>query len=176
MSDSAQEKMAQVLQEQQAQWSAFAGRALESSTKLFELNLKIARQSLQDTSESVRHLLAMKSPDEIFSIDQTLVQERLNHALEYANEIGAIASAFAYEISQAAQNQMAGNLDKVARFGETAANPIAVPNLFLQQQGYEQWLDAGKKLAETFSQNLNMAAPVAVDAAPKAAGTRARAK
>jgi len=179
MSDSAQRKMAQALQEQQAHWNLFAGRAIESSTKLFELNLKIAKQSLEDTSESVRHLLKVKSPDEIFSLDQTLVQERLNQALEYANEIGAIASAFAYEISQAAQNQMAGNLEKVTQFAD-AAKPIAAPPLFPPQQGYEQWLEAGRKIAEAFGQNLNLTGQANGSqvnaAAPKAASTKARAK
>ena len=73
MSESAQEKMARAVQEQQAQWSAFAAKALDSSMKLFELNLKMAKQSLEDTSQSARHVLSVKSPEDIFKVESGTV-------------------------------------------------------------------------------------------------------
>jgi len=183
MSDSAQEKMAQALQEQHAQWNSFATKALESSIRLFELNLKMTRQSLEDTSLSVRHLLEAKTPEQLFSVDQKLMQEKLNQVLTYANEIGAITSAFTTEISQAAQNQMAGSVEKVTRYADGAAGSGAqqsmFPDLSQAQHGYEQWLDAGKKIVEAFGQNLampgNLVEPVK-KAAAKPATTRARAR
>jgi phasin family protein len=158
MSESAQEKMARTVQEQQAQWSAFAAKALDSSMKLFELNLKMAKQSLEDTSQSARHVLSVKSPEDIFKIDQALLQERLNQALSYANEIGAITSAFTTELSQAAQHQLNKTYEKAGKLAEEVSHqspaPKLFPNLNEAQHGYDQWLDAGKKMVEAFGHGL----------------------
>lgn len=186
MSDSAQEKMAQAFQDQQLQWSSFASKALESSMKLFELNLKMTRQSLEESASSVRHLLEVKSPEQLFSIDQSQMQEKLNRIMSYANEVGAIASSFTTEISQAAQSQMSGGYEKIAKFADGAAKPVAptaFPDLSNAQHGYEQWLDAGKKMAEAFGHSLvvpvSHTAPVkqtAPKTATKTPASRARAR
>jgi len=164
MSESAQEKMAHALQDQQAQWSAFATKALESSMKLFELNLKMAKQSLEDTSQSARHFLAVKSPEEIFKVDQELLQERLNQALSYAGEIGAITSAFTTELSQAAQSQLSKTVEKAGKLADEVTQLTAhqspaqtlFPTLNDAQHGYDQWIDAGKKIVEAFGHGLPM--------------------
>lgn len=158
MSDSAQEKIAQVLQEQQTQWSALATKALDSSIKLVELNLKMTRQSLEESTQTVRDLLQVKSPEQLLTVDQGLIQERLSQAMQYASQVGAIASEFAADVSQATQSQMAGNLGKINKFSAVVEQPPALKNLFpdagVAQQGYEQWVEAGKKFVEAFGQNF----------------------
>jgi len=158
MSDSAQEKMAQALQEQQAQWSTLATKALDSSIKLVELNLKMTRQSLEESTQTVRELLKVKSPEQLLTIDQGLLQDRLSQAMQYASQIGAIASEFAADVSQVTQNQMAGNLGKINQLSAAVEAPLAMKNLFpdtgVAQQGYEQWVEAGKKFVESFGQNF----------------------
>ena len=184
MSDSAQEKMAQLLQEQQAQWGSVVTKALDSSVKLVELNLELTKKSLEESTESVRHMLKVKSPDELFSVDQGLMQERLNQAMNYATQIGAIASEFATAMSEVTQAQLNGNLGKLGTLSEAVKQPPAVQNLFpdsaAAQQGYEQWMDAGKKFVEAFGQSFSVplnGAPVDKPAAAKPAPrTRARAK
>lgn len=180
MSDSAQEKMAHAMQEQHAQWSAFVSKALEGSIRLVELNLKLTRQSLEESTQSMRHLLEVKSPEQLFTVDQKLMQEKLSQVMAYASEVGAIASAFSTEISQAAQSQMSDSYKKVAQFADQGVKP-AVPNVFpdSMQNGYAHWMDAGKKFAESFGQSLNLpnqsAAPVKA-AAPKATASRTRSR
>jgi len=158
MSDSAQEKIAQAMQEQQAQWSALATKALDSSIKLVELNLKMTRQSLEESTQTVRDLLSVKSPEQLLTLDQGLLQDRLSQAMQYASQIGAIASEFAADVSQATQNQMAGNMGKINKLSAAVEAPVAIKNLFpdagVAQQGYEQWVEAGKKFVESFGQNF----------------------
>lgn len=158
MSESAQEKMAHAFQDQQAQWSAFASKALENSMKLFELNMKMAKQSLEDASQSARHLLVAKKPEEIFALDQELLQDRLNQIMNYANEIGEITSAFATELGQAAQSQMSHTYEKATKLAEDIKQPTSTQKFFPQlgelNQGYDQWLDAGKKIVESLGHGL----------------------
>ncbi len=178
MSESAQEKMAQALQDQQAQWGAFATKALDSSMKLFELNLKVAKQSLEDTSKSVRHLLAVKSPQEMLSVDQDAMQDRLNRTLSYASEISAITSALTAEINRVAQEQMANGYEKAAKIASdnNQQSPVQkmFPHLGEVSHGYEQWLDAGKKMMEAFGQG--MAAPGADSAPAKKTASKTKAQ
>lgn len=100
MSESTQNKMANVVQEQHERWKAFLIMALGSSTKLAELNLATVKQSLDDISHSVRELLELKSPQELFSVEHTLMQERFSQFLAYTVEIREIASEFAAELGQ----------------------------------------------------------------------------
>ncbi|MET3107564.1 phasin family protein [Oxalobacteraceae bacterium GrIS 2.11] len=164
MSESAQEKMAQAFQNQQAQWSAFANKALDSSMKLFELNLKMAKQSLEDTTHSARHLLSAKSPEELFAFDQELVQGRVHQAMAYASEINAIASAFTNEMTHAAQGQF--NHSPAAQVVEEVNHSLPMQKFFPQMgemnQGFEHWMDAGKKIAEAFGQSLPIQMPSAM--------------
>jgi len=158
MSESTQEKLTQALQAQQEQWGACATKALESSMKLFELNLKIAKQSLEDTSNSVRHLLAVKSPQDVFSVDQDVMRERLKQTLSYASEISAITSALTAEINRVAQGQISSGYEKAAKIAteDNQQSPIQkmFPHLGGVNQGYEQWMDAGKKMMEAFGQGI----------------------
>ena len=55
MSESAQEKMAQVLQDQQAQWTAIGSKLLESSMKLMELNVRVVKQSIEESNGTSLH-------------------------------------------------------------------------------------------------------------------------
>jgi phasin family protein len=184
MSESAQEKMARALEEQQAQWGAFASKALESSMKLFELNLKMAKQSLEEASQSARHLLSVKSPEQIFTVDQELIQERLNQVMAYASEIGEITSAFTSDLGKAAQSQFGHSFDKVTKLVEEVKPGVPVQKFFPQfgelNQGYDQWLDASKKIVESFGHTLPVAAvkpaPAKKPAAKAASNGRARAK
>lgn len=158
MSESTNEKMAHAFQEQQAQWSAFSSKALESSIRLFELNLKMAKQSLEEASQSARHRLSAKSPEQIFAVDQSLLQERMNQAMAYASEIGAITAAFTTELNHAAQSQLGNSYDKVTQLVEEVKKPSAPQPFFPQfgelNHGYDQWLDASKKIVEAFGHGL----------------------
>ena len=159
MSDSTQEKMAQLLQEQQAQWGGVVTKALDSSMKLVELNLEMTKKSMKESTESVRDLLKVKSPDALFSVDQNLIQERLNQVINYAGQINAIASEFAAELSQVTQAQMTGNMEKLGTLSDAvkpaAASPGLFPDASAVQQGYEQWMDASKKMMDAFGQSVS---------------------
>ncbi|PRC92943.1 TIGR01841 family phasin [Solimicrobium silvestre] len=166
MSASTQEKMIGTIQEQQAQWLAFVAKALESSMKLVELNARMTKQSLDDSSQSLRYLLEVKAPGQIFALDAERIQDKLNRMLSYANEFSAITSAFGTEFSQIAQAQISGSCNNANKLFEgaqqvtpdTLQKPFDVMFSALgnPQNGYEQWMGAGKKFAEVIGQNLMM--------------------
>jgi len=184
MSDSPQEKLAQAFEEQQAQWRAFTTKALESSMKLFELNLRIARQSMQDVAHSAQQLLTAKSPDQVLSIDQELAQEKLNQIMSYANEIGEITSSFTSGLGQAAQSNLHQTIEKATKLVEEVKPQADFQKFFPQigdaTHGYEQWLEAGKKIAESFAQAVPVTptkpAPVKKPVAKASTRSRTRAK
>jgi phasin family protein len=178
MSESAQEKMTQALQEQQAQWMAIGTKLLESSMKLMELNVRVVKQSLDETAKSTQHLFAAKKPEEVFAIDQGKMQEKLNQALAYANEINSITSELTSEFSQSTQAKLSEAVSKASEFvahinpaaGDFSNKPLE--QLFSQfgnsQHGYQQWVEASKKFADSLGVKLP-AAPESVAEKKRAA-------
>jgi len=173
MSESAQEKMAQALQEQQAQWTAIGSKLLESSMKLMELNVRVVKQSIEESTQSAQHLLASKSPEAMFSVDQAKLQEKLNQALAYANEINAITSELTSEFTHSTQEKLSEVVSKANQFvagiqpSAPAFSNKPLEQIFSQfsnpQFGYEQWVEASKKFADSMGVKL----PSMPEAAPE---------
>jgi len=172
MSESAQEKMTHALQEQQAQWMAIGTKLLEGSMKLMELNVRVVKQSLDDSAKSAQHLMAARKPEDVFTVDQEKMQEKLNQALAYANEINAITSELTSEFSHSTQEKLSAAVSKANEF-VSSINPAAgdfsnkpLEQLFSQfgnsQHGYQQWVEASKKFADSIGVKLPaMPEPVA---------------
>jgi len=192
MSESTQEKMAHALQDQHEQWRAFASKALEGSTKLFELNLKMARQTMQDATQAARHLLSAKSPEEIFTLDQKGLQDRVNKIMAFNAEINEIVMAYGMELGQSVQTHIrkpGAKIEKaIADIGKSAHPQQFLPQMDDFTHGFEQWLSATKQLSDAFGQGTIAAAkpatvrktaarPVAKKAvAAKPAARKARAR
>ena len=110
MFESSQEKFTNIIQEQQAQWMAFANKALESSMKMLEVNIRMAKQTLVGSTTSEPDLLTLKNPAEMFSINKNQLPEAYTRMLSYAKEINAITSDLNAELGKVVQSEMSGGL------------------------------------------------------------------
>ncbi len=147
MSESSQEKFTNIIQEQQAQWMAFANKALESSMKMLEVNIRMAKQTLVGSTTSAPDLLTLKNPAEMFSINKNQLPEAYTRMLSYAKEINAITSDLNAELGKVVQSEMSGGLKCL---GINSGKPVSLEKLVNTQQVVEQWVEAGKKITEAF--------------------------
>lgn len=159
-----QKKMIDALQEQQAHWLTFTSKVMENSLKLFELNARMAKESMEDSSDAMQHLLAAKAPDEVVKLDAKLMQEKLNRMMAYAKEVNAITSGLNAELCQMTQSQLH---DVYERTGKLTGGVKSARSEHKQQpfafmasafgdasKSYEQWMEAGKKITEAVEHNL----------------------
>jgi phasin family protein len=164
MASNNQDKMINALQEQQAHWVTFASKLMEASMKLVDLNAKMAKESIDDTSNTIQQILKAKAPDEMLKVDAGKMQEKITRMMTYTKEMNAITSAFNAELYQTAQAQLHDSYEKASKL-VSGAQPAASqqnqqPFDFMlsafgdASKGYEQFLDAGKKLAEAVGKNV----------------------
>ncbi len=156
MSNSDQEKMTQAIQEQQAHWISLASKAMENSMKLFELNMRMAKESFLDSSQSVQQLLAGKGPEEVFAPDAEKMQLKLNRMMSYAKEVNEITAGFNAELGYMTREQF---YEAFLNGNNLAGNKPDIHDknqlpLDFMMHGYEQWIEAGKKLAGTMEHAL----------------------
>lgn len=159
-----QEKMINAIQEQQAHWVMFASKVMENSMKLFELNMRMSKESIDDSSQSIQHLLQLKAPEEAFALDAEKMQDRLNHMLSYAKEINEITSGLIAELNaelvDMAQTQFHELVEQSTKQPPKSAGNNQQPvDLMLtsignMSKGYEQWMNASKQFAEAVEKNL----------------------
>jgi phasin family protein len=179
------EQMKQALLTHQARWNSCAVTALDSALQLFELNVKASRQTLAESSQTVRQLLSAGTPGEAYHLDQEQLRERIDQMTVYASEINRIVSGLAEEINLAGQDQLTEGFQQVRHLSEDVGQgtraasqiPTLFPTLEMAQQSFGQWMEAGKKLVTSFGEGLAipaMATPAAVPvrAAPKTASAR----
>ncbi|MFI4940651.1 MAG: phasin family protein [Burkholderiales bacterium] len=169
-----QNKFAESMQEQlagqQAQCAAFANKAIESSMRLFELNLRVAKESLDEFTLATQQMLSAKSPQELFSLDQGKIRENFNRMLSYAGAVTNITANMQAELNRATQTQLSNTCNKATKMfeGTVASVPGNSQNPFEMIQsvmdnakgGYEQWIATNRKFAEAMGANLNMMEPV----------------
>ncbi len=164
MARNVQKILINTIQEQQAHWLVFATKAFESSIKLYELNMKMAQESLSDSVQSIQAMSAIKSPDELLICDVDHIQSNLNRTMAYAKSINEVMSALSLEFSQLHQAQWS-RLAEVNTLAQTACPPasesmqqpfdLLFDNLKNATNGYRQWMDVGKKIAEVVGHNLS---------------------
>jgi phasin family protein len=174
MPASTQHKLADSMQEQlagqQAQCAAFANKVLESSMKLFELNLQVAKESMDGFTLATQQALSVKTPQELFSLDQGKIRENFNRMLSYAGAVTNITANMQAELNRAAQTQLSNTCNKATKLFEgTAAsvpdnsqNPFEMIKSVMDNAkgGYEQWAATNRKLAEAMGVTVNMMGPV----------------
>lgn len=164
MSTSNQEKMINAIQEQQARWMTFASKAMENSMKLVELNMRVAKESVDESSASIQQLLTAKAPEEVLKLNSDIMQAKLNRMMSYAKEVNTLTSGLNAELSQMTQAQFRDVTEKTAKLAEGAHSVSPKNNQqpfdFMlsafgdASKGYGQWMDASKKIVEAVEHKL----------------------
>lgn len=170
----------------EAQLSLFASltnKAFESVEKVVDLNLNVAKASLEDTSIAARQLLTAKDPQEFFSLTAAQAQPTAAKAIAYGRHLAGIATSAQAEFTRAAEEQIAETGRKFSSLVEDVSRnaPAGSENVIAfvksaignANAGYEQLTKTTKQAVEVMEANMNTAVSQFSQAAEKT-GTRAR--
>jgi phasin family protein len=168
------------LEAQIALITAIANRAFESVEKVIDLNMNVAKASLEESAANVQQLLSAKDPQEFFSLSAAQAQPTAEKALSYGRHLAGIASSTQAEFTKAAEAQIAETNRKVLALVEEVSKsaPAGTENAvaFVKSAigsanaGYEQLSKTTKQAVEAFETNVNTAATQFAQAATKGNG------
>lgn len=167
------------LEAQIALMNAFTNTAFESVEKIIDLNMNVAKASLEESTANVQQLLAAKDPQEFLSLSAAQAQPTAEKALSYGRHLSAIVSNTQAELTKAAEAQIAENNRKVISLVEEISKnaPAGTENAVAffksavgsANAGFEQLSKTTKQAVETFETNLNTATTQFTQAATKSA-------
>lgn len=160
--------------------STITSKAIESMEKVVELNLTVAKTSIEELNTAVKQA---KDPQDFFS----LTQPNADKALAYARHLASITSGAQAELTKAAEAHVAETNRKVIALTEEIFNnelfknaPAGSENaiaLFKSaianvNAGYEQTSKSMKQTAEVVETAVNQLTQAATKATPRATGKR----
>ncbi len=166
------------IQAQLALLTTLSNKTFEGLEKFVDLNLNVAKASLEESNAAVKQFLSAKDPQEFFSLAAAQAQPNAEKALAYGRHVATIASDVQAEFSKAAEAQIAETSRKVLELVEEVTknapagseNAIAFVKSAIgnANAGYEQLTKTAKQAAETLEANLNNAVSQFTQTAPKA--------
>lgn len=163
--------------------TSLTGKAFESVEKVVDLNLNVAKASLEDSSIAAKQLISAKDPQEFFSLSAAQAQPTAAKAIAYGRHLAGIATSAQAEFTRAAEEQIAEAGRKVSALVEDVSKnaPAGSENVIAMfksalgnaNAGYEQFTRTTKQAVEVMEANVNSAVSQFSQAAEKTAG-RAR--
>lgn len=167
------------LEAQLSMFTNLTSKAFESMEKMVDLNLNIAKASLEDTSIAAKQLMTAKDPQEFFSLTAAQAQPTAAKAIAYGRHLAGIATSAHAEFTRAAEEQIAETGRKVSTLVEDASKnaPAGSENLMALMKsaignanaGYEQFSKSTKQAVEVMETNMNTAVSQFSQAAEKTA-------
>ncbi|MGH8807667.1 MAG: TIGR01841 family phasin [Noviherbaspirillum sp.] len=165
------------IEAQLAIFTALTSKAFESMEKVVDLNLNVAKASLEDSSIAAKQLLSAKDPQEFFSLTAAQAQPTAAKAIAYGRHLAGIASSAQAEFTRAAEEQFAETSRKVSALVEDVSknapagseNVVALVKTAIGNAtaGYEQFSKTAKQAAEVIEANVNSAVSQFSQAAEK---------
>lgn len=144
-----------------------SAKAFEGVEKIIDLNLNVAKTSLEESSAAAAQLLAVKDPQAFFTLSAAQAQPTAEKALAYGRHLATITSAAQAEFTKAAEEQLAATqvkvvalvdeLSKNAPAGSENAIAFVKSAIGNASAGYEQISKGSKQVAETIEANVNAA-------------------
>jgi phasin family protein len=160
--------------------NALTTKAFEGVEKLIDLNMTVAKTSLEESNVTAKQLLSAKDPQEFFSLAAAQAQPNAEKAVAYARHVANIASATQAEITKTAEAQLAETTRKVTSLVDDVAknapagseNMIAIVKSMIgnANAGYEQLAKTTKQAVEVIENNLTTATAQLTQATEKATG------
>ncbi|OGB22153.1 MAG: Phasin (PHA-granule associated protein) [Burkholderiales bacterium RIFCSPLOWO2_02_FULL_57_36] len=165
------------LEAQIALMTAFTSKAFESIEKVIDLNMNVAKASLEESATNVQQLLSAKDPQEFFALTAAQAQPTAEKAMSYGRHLAGIASSTQAEFTKAAEAQIAETNRKVVALVEEISknapagteNAVALVKSAIgsANSGYEQLSKTTKQAVEAFETNINAAATQFTQASAK---------
>lgn len=128
-------------------------KAFGGVEKLVELNLQVARASLDESAAHARALLAVKGPQELIALQSGVLQPAAEKATAYGRQVYEIVSSTQAEISKLIEAQVATSQQKFQGLVETALKDAP----------------AGSENVTAFLKQAMSASTTAIESAQKAA-------
>lgn len=173
------------LEAQLSMLTNLTNKAFESVEKVVDLNLNVAKASLEDSSIAAKQLLSAKDPQEFFSLTAAQAQPTAAKAIAYGRHLAGIATSAQAEFTRAAEEQIVEAGRKVSELVEDVSKnaPAGSENVIAMVKsaignanaGYEQFSKTTKQAVEVMEANMNSAVSQFSQAAEKTA-SRARSK
>ncbi|HJV82257.1 phasin family protein [Noviherbaspirillum sp.] len=167
------------LEAQLALLTNLTNKTFEGVEKMLDLNLNVARASLEESSAAAKQFLSAKDPQEWIAVAAAQAQPNAEKALSYGRHLATIASGVQAEFNKATEAQIAETSRKMLELVEevTKNAPAGTENAVAllksaignANAGYEQLSKSTKQAVEVLESNLNNAVGQFAQAAPKAA-------
>ena len=160
--------------------TSLSNKMFEGVEKIVDLNLNVARASLEESSAAARQLIGAKDVQEFFSLSAAQAQPNAEKAIAYGRHLANIASSTQAEFTKAAEAQIAETNRKVvalidevtknAPAGSETAVAFVKSAIGNANAGYEQLSKSAKQAVEVMESNVSTAVTQFSQAATKAAG------
>src|SRR3979411_1546312 len=147
--------------------TALTNKTFESVEKMIDLNMNVAKASLEESAANVQQLLSAKDPQEFFALSAAQAQPTAEKAFAYSRHLASIASSTQAEFAKAAEVQIAETTRKVtALVDEVSKNaPAGSENAIAfvksaignANAGYEQVAKTTKQAVEALDAKMNTA-------------------
>ena len=95
-------------------------KAFEGVEKVLELNLQVAKTTLDEVAEHTKAVLAVKDAQELMALQTSLMQPSAEKAAAYGRHLYDIASSTGSEVSKMAESQIADAQKKFASVVDNA--------------------------------------------------------
>ena len=158
-------------------------KAFEGVEKVMELNLQVAKTSLEEVSEHAKAVLAVKDAQELLALQASLLQPAAEKAAAYGRHLYDIASGTSAEVSKLAESQMAEAQSKFASVVDNAVKnaPAGTENAVVlvksavaaANNAFDSVQKAAKQAADVAEANFQAITNTAVKAT-QAATSKAR--
>ncbi|MDE2400782.1 MAG: phasin family protein [Burkholderiales bacterium] len=167
----------QLLANQQANFSTLfdlGQKAFEGVEKLVELNMQVAKTTLDEVSEHAKAVLAAKDPQELLALNTSLLQPTAEKAAAYSRHLYDIASSTGAEVSKLAEGQLSDAQKKFLSVVDTAVKnaPAGTENAVVlvksavaaANNAFDSVQKAAKQAAEVAEANFQAMSNTAVKA------------
>jgi phasin family protein len=154
-------------------------KAFEGVEKVLELNLQVAKTSLDEAAEHAKALMAVKDAQELLALQASLLQPSAEKAAAYSRHLYDIASSTSSEVSKLAEAQLAeaqqkfvsvvDNAVKNAPAGSENAVVLVKSAVAAANNAFDSVQKAAKQAADVAEANFQAMTNTAVKASQAAA-------
>ena len=163
----------------------FSHKSFGNIEKFVELNLSTVKSTLEESSEKVKELLAVKDVQELVAFNSSLAQPAIEKATAYGKSLYDLSAAATAEVSKLVEAQIAENNQKIASFvdaasknapaGSESAVAMVKSALSAASTAYDTVSKAAKQVADMTEANVSAATNATLKATSAASNAATRA-
>ena len=153
---------------QLASLTTLTGKTFEGIEKFVELNMTVAKTSMEESANFTKQLMTAKDSQEFFQLSSTYAQPAAEKALSYGRHLANIVTSTQAELTRTAETQMTETSSKVMSLFEdvTKNAPAGSQNVVAMLKtvignanaSYDQLTKTTKQAVESLEENLSSVA------------------